>query len=1238
MTKVKTLLAILALGMALAGMSHAQAQTAATVTISPTIGPVGTVVTVSGFGFTSNESPINIFYAGNLIAAGTNLTASGTTISFQFTIPPTPSSGGSFTGTRAASTVNPATFSILLPGIELSSTSEPPGTRITVTGTNFAVNETGINVTFGATQVATTSASSAGGWNVSFAVPTGSALGSQTVRATGSISTVGAALSKPFTVKAGIYTSRNTGTPGTSVTVTGSGFLPSEPGVTVTYDSATVASSIVVNSQGNWTANFNLPDSAGGAHEVGAFGNTTTKIAVGTVTFTVNPTISLSKTSGPPGTSVTITGAGFAASESSINVTFDGANVASGLRADAKGKWTANFLTPPTPAGGHTVTAGGSSTSSSGVTDITFTVGAGITLSRANGPPGTLITVNGAGFGPGESSIGLTYDGLSVASGISANVQGAWSGTFTVPSSPGGPHILRASGPSAGAAPEVTFTVGAGLSLSRSSGSPGTPVTVGGSGFSPNGRSITLTYDGVPVSPGLAANAQGTWTVNFVVPASPGGTHTFAASSPSLQGVLEPDAVFSVVPGLTISRSSGAPGASLTVNGSGFGASERGIIVSFDGLPVASGISANGQGGWSAVFAVPSTTAGSHTIGASGSATQGFASTEVTFLVAAELTVNRPNASPGMPIIVTGSGFAASETAISITFHGTPVASAITATSQGTWTANFAVPASTAGSHEIRASGSATQAAAAPAISLGVVPVVSISPNTGNVGMKVDITGAGYAANAALAVVFGDGEVRGGGITTDGAGSFGFSLVAPRIRAGAQSIRVSDGLRNDAQATFTVEGVPPRSPSPLAPKNNKRVGLVGGATPTITWSNAQDPSGVTYVLQLDTAPDFPNPILEKFDLTSTSYTLSEGEALSRGRYYWRVRAVDGAYNESPWSDPLIVRSGLIPAWMLVVLVIAGLAATGGAGIYGYLYYFHRKPEVIRVGEVTMPAQAPGYFRELGAPEEAGRPQQRALGLPTRLALPGSTQRHPKVLSLQEQGRLRILVDFARSLPLLQVGYNVGWLEELLRGADGNSPSDEIKEQLLLGRLTPRYDPSWQGHPLYLELRGILDSHPLLQGLDSFMDSINRCAGDSSALLQEVFRDSSVDVPVEALRQGHWQYVFGVYSDSLGWFRGKFLREPTERDYVFKESPAPAAGGRGLMWLQGAEDSPFAGDLLPGVDRSEAQEMLERHMRLRRNYRASERAKDLVETLAQLEVQRDRLRGALDQLSQMGDAR
>ncbi|HLF05498.1 MAG TPA: IPT/TIG domain-containing protein, partial [Dehalococcoidia bacterium] len=1319
MTKLKAFLplVVLALALALGGLGRAQAQGTATISISTSSGPVGTVVTVNGFGFTTTSGPsttpppetgITVKYDTTTIASGVTATGGGAIGPFTFTIPFSQDTSHSFSATRSAGNVNSASFTLLKPAITLNTSSGPPGGSLIVTGSNFAVNETGITVTFAGSSVASgINAGGSGGWSATFPVPSIS-LASHPVTAYGSISVAGTVPPQNFTVKAGFSTSKTSAPSGTAVAVTGAGFFPGETGITVTYDGATVASNVIANPQGNWTANFNVPASSGGTHTIGAFGASTSAGAAGTVTFTVEPTISLNRTSGPPGASVTVTGSGFGANESNISITYDGSTVVSGLRADSKGTWTGNFIAPQSTAGVHTVSASGSSTSGANVADISFTIGAGISLSRTSGPPGTVITVNGAGFAAGETGIGLTFDGLPVASGISANGQGAWTGTFPVPPSPGGIHTLRASGSSAGggtssdttftttagislsrtsgtpglsvtvtgggfpanergitltydgvvmasninanaqgawtttvtipassggshavvatgsapqsASPEVTFSVGSGLSLSRSSGPPGVSVTIGGSGFSPDERGITLTYDGVPISPGLAANAQGTWTVSLVIPPSPGGVHTFAAASGSQQGGLAPNASYTVVPGLAPSRTSGPPGASLTVNGAGFGAGERGITITFDGAPVASGISANAQGSWTAVVAVPSTTAGAHSIGASGSATQGFVNTDVTFLVAAELTLSRPNASPGTQVTVSGSGFAANETGISLTYEGAPVASGITAGSQGTWTATFAVPPSSAGSHELRAAGSVTQAAGAPSVGLVVVPVISISPNTGNVGMKTDIVGAGFAPNSNLTVSFGAGEVQGGGVTANGSGGFSFSVVVPRVRAGAQSVKITDGTNNEAQVSFTVEGVPPRAPNPLSPKNNERVGIAGGATPTISWSNTQDPSGVTYVLQMDVSPDFPNPFLEKFDLTSPSYALGDGEGLARGRYYWRVRAVDGAYNESPWSEVLIVRSGLIPGWALAFLVVAALAAAGVSGAYGYVYYIRRKTEVIRVGEVAVPTPVPGYFRELGAPEEPPRPQQRALGLPTRLALPGATQRNrPKVLSPQEQGRLRILVDFARSLPLLQVSYDVSWLDELFRGPGGNGLTDEAKELLLQGRLTPRYDPSWQSHPLYMELRSVLDGHPLLQGIDSFIESVNRCAGDAATLLQEIFRDAAVDVPVEAVRQGHWQYVFGVYADSLGWFRGKFLREPSERDYVFKDAVATPEAVQGIAWLQGAEGTPFTGNLLPWVNRSEAQDLMDRHMRLRRNYRASERAKGLVETLAQLEV-------------------
>ena len=57
-----------------------------------------------------------------------------------------------------------------------------------------------------------------------------------------------------------------------------------------------------------------------------------------------------------------------------------------------------------------------------------------------------MVTVTGSGFGAYETGITITFDGSPVASAISADSQGNWSGTFTVPASPSGAHTLNAYG------------------------------------------------------------------------------------------------------------------------------------------------------------------------------------------------------------------------------------------------------------------------------------------------------------------------------------------------------------------------------------------------------------------------------------------------------------------------------------------------------------------------------------------------------------------------------------------------------------------------------------------------------------------------------------------------------------------------------------------------------------------------------------------------------------------------
>ena len=160
------------------------------------------------------------------------------------------------------------------------------------------------------------------------------------------------------------------------------------------------------------------------------------------------PTITISPTSGLPGTVVTVTGSGFSANETGVRITFDGSPVTSAVSVDSLGNWSGTFTVPTAALGPHAVSAFGSITPSGVVPNVFFTlVNPSLSISPASGPPGTSVTVTGSGFGASETGITITFDGNPVASAISANSLGNWSGTFTVPASFSGAHSVSAYGP-----------------------------------------------------------------------------------------------------------------------------------------------------------------------------------------------------------------------------------------------------------------------------------------------------------------------------------------------------------------------------------------------------------------------------------------------------------------------------------------------------------------------------------------------------------------------------------------------------------------------------------------------------------------------------------------------------------------------------------------------------------------------------------------------------------------------
>jgi hypothetical protein len=103
-------------------------------------------------------------------------------------------------------------------------------------------------------------------------------------------------------------------------------------------------------------------------------------------------------------------------------------------------------------------------------------------------------------------------------------------------------------------------------------------------------------------------------------------------------------------------------------------------------------------------------------------------------------------------------------------------------------------------------------------------------------------------------------------------------------------------ITETASWTF-IDVTPPPPPSLISPSN---LALVRDTTPLLDWSDASDPSGVTYHLQVSRGKAFNQVVYEKSGIMLSQHELEN--PLQNGKYFWRVRAVDGAGNASDWSS------------------------------------------------------------------------------------------------------------------------------------------------------------------------------------------------------------------------------------------------------------------------------------------------------------------------------------------------
>jgi IPT/TIG domain/Carboxypeptidase regulatory-like domain len=511
------------------------------------------------------------------------------------------------------------------------------------------------------------------------------------------------------------------------------------------------------------------------------------------------PTISsLSQNSGAVGTSITITGTNFGATQGTSTVTFNG------TAATAVTSWSATSIVVTVPAG---TTTGNVVVTVSGVASngVNYVVPAIITsLSPASGAVGASITITGTNFGAAQGGSTVTFNGTAVTAVTS------WSATSIVVTVPAGATtgnvVVTVSGVASNGSP---FTVAPGItSLAPNSGAIGALITITGTNFGAAQGGSTVTFNGTAVT------AVTSWSATSIVVTVPALAVTGNVVV-TVGGIASSGVPFTVTPAPAITiltPNAGAVGASVIIAGTNFGTTQGASTVTFNGTAVTSVTN------WSAVSIVVKVPTGATTGNVIVNAA-GVASNAVPFTVtpAPAITTLTPNTGAvGASVIIAGTNFGATQVAGStITFNG------IAATSVTIWSATSItaiVPVgATTGNVVVNAAGVASNG-----MTFTVTPtpvITSLLPNTGAVGASVIIAGTNFGATQ------GTSTVTFSGIAVTAVANWSATSITVTVPAGATTGNVvvnAAGVASNG-VIFTV------TPAPAITTLTPNAGAIGAS-------------------------------------------------------------------------------------------------------------------------------------------------------------------------------------------------------------------------------------------------------------------------------------------------------------------------------------------------------------------------------------------------------------------------
>ena len=629
--------------------------------------------------------------------------------------------------------------------------------------------------------------------------------------------------------------------------------------------------------------------------------------------FAASVPVTLTINSGPPGAEVFATGTLFTAG-STYTVTFGMTMVVATGTVSSGGSVSALFKVPTLPRGKYNVIIATSSDNTA-IPVPTFTITPQIFINITSGKVADRINISGNGFNPSQV-ITIYFDNTRIAS-VNSDSQGIFSEAITtVPQASTGVHTIKAKDLT-GLTPDVAFNITPKITLSANEGTVGSKINIEGTGFAAR-KTVSFFIDSISISGTATTDSSGKFTsVNLIVPAIVGGDHTIKAQDSIFNSATDS---FSVSPSLSISPNKGAVGTNVTITGNGFlSIANNPIIITYNGTVVTTSppsVTADGNGNFGATFKIPFGTSGIGTITASNNLN----TSSTNFYSTATVTINPTSGIVGTIITATGIGFSAN-VPITINYGNSQAGTAIT-DSEGNFSAAFPALASSTGIHQI----TITDQANTVTSPFNITPAVKVSPSSGSVGNDITVNGTGLTPSREITVKYDADQIATS--ATDVKGTFIVVFKAPASEGGKHQITVTDRI-NTIISTFLMDSTSPSVPVLLSPPFLTKASKM----PILDWQDAIDPSSITYTLQVSKDTKFDIVILEKRGLTSSQYEFKKQETLrsvsKNTPYYWRVKAIDSAYNESEWSAPFTFYAGFVlPIWVLFTIVGASIFIVG----------------------------------------------------------------------------------------------------------------------------------------------------------------------------------------------------------------------------------------------------------------------------------------------------------------------